>query len=129
MIKNKYTILVLEDDRSLADIIKTKLEMEGFNVFVVDTVQKGIDALKQNKVDFIWLDHYLLGGENGIAFVRKISKVEDWSQIPIFVVSNNMNTEDMGEYLSLGVTKYYLKSDNRIDDIVTDLKNTLSEKA
>jgi len=123
--QDKKTVLVLEDERSLADIIATKLKEEGFSVFAFPTIEGGMEILEKHKVDFIWLDHYLAGGERGITFVQELKNHEEWGVIPIFVVSNTVNVDDVNNYLDLGVTKYFIKSDNKIDDIVKDLKGVL----
>ena len=125
--ENEKTILVVEDERPLADAIKIKLEKSGFAVVTSRTVQQTLDYLEDiGTVDAIWLDHYLLGKENGLDFVTKL-KAHDgrWKNIPIFVVSNTASPDKVQSYIRLGVKKYYTKADHRLDEIISEIKSFL----
>lgn len=126
--KNKKTILalVLEDEEILLALIKKKLEKENIEVIGARSVDDGIRALEERGlVDVIWLDHYLLGKGDGIDFVKKVKEHNEWKNIPIFVVSNTAGPEKKAMYLHLGATKYYVKADYQLDEIIEDIKNFL----
>lgn len=126
MEKNKkYSILVLEDELPLQRAVSAKLEKYGFNIVTARSVEKGINLLKESSIDFIWLDHYLLGKENGLDFVAKLKKNKKWKNIPIFVVTNTANDLKISTYLSLGIEKFYIKANCRLDIIVSDIKKIL----
>ena len=117
-------ILVVEDERPLADAIKAKLERSGFAVVSSRTVEQALSYLEDiGAVDAVWLDHYLLGKEDGLDFVTKL-KAHDgrWQQIPIFVVSNTASPDKVQSYIRLGVNKYYTKADHRLDEIISEIK-------
>ena len=69
----------------------------------------------------VWLDHYLLGKENGLDFVIKLKNTEEWKRIPIFVVSNTATSDKIESYLKLGVHRYYTKSDLKLDSILKEI--------
>ena len=121
------TVLVLEDETPLQKAIKNKLESGGCHVVTARTVQQGLNYLDDlEKIDAIWLDHYLLGQEDGLDFVAKIKSDDSkWKDIPVFVVSNTATQEKMQAYIKLGVDKYFTKADNRLDDIISEIKNSL----
>ena len=124
---DEKTILVVEDERPLAEAIKTKLEKSGFAVVTSRTVQQTLDYLEDiGVVDAIWLDHYLLGKESGLDFVTKL-KTHDgrWENIPIFVVSNTASPDKVQSYMRLGVHKYYTKADHRLDEIISEIRSFL----
>ena len=123
----KYTLLVVEDERSLLHVIKKKLELSGFNVVSKREVGHALEYIKDiGNVDAIWLDHYLLGDENGIDFVVELKKKNSLLQkIPIFVVSNTASPDKVSTYLELGVSKYYTKSNHRLDDIISDIRSAI----
>lgn len=119
-------ILVLEDERPLAEAIKTKLQLLGFEAIVVRTVKDAIDSIaKFGKPDAIWLDHYLIGVETGVDLVRYIRSDKKLKDISVFVVSNTASPDKIQEYLNLGAKKYYTKSNYRLDQIVVDIKESL----
>ena len=68
------------------------------------------------------LDHYLPGEKTGLDFVAKLKAPKSkWKNIPIFIVSNTASSNNVRSYLRLGVSKYCVKSDNRLDKIVSDI--------
>lgn len=120
-------ILVLEDEVPLLNAIKKKLETEGCTVVTARSVEQGMEYLEElDHIDAIWLDHYLLGKESGLDFVNKIKTDNSiWKKIPIFVVSNTASQDKVNQYLRLGVDKYYIKAEHRLEKIVEDMKESL----
>lgn len=126
--QKEKTILVIEDDKSLQEVIADKLQISGFRVVLARTKQEGIDALiDEEQVDLIWLDHYLFGQEDGIDFLNEVRKSLDWKKIPIFVISNTAGTDKVNAYLALGANKYYTKAEHKLNHIINDIKQFLSE--
>jgi CheY-like chemotaxis protein len=148
---NKKTILVIEDERSLLEVVNARLEKNGFGVIAARSVDQvfaanldenglGIVSAKSikqaleyltnlEKIDAIWLDHNLLGKENGLDFIKKFkANGGRWKNIPIFVVSNTEGSKTVQSYVKLGVSKYYVKSNYRLDEIISDIKSSLGHK-
>lgn len=126
-IKNK-TILLIEDERPLVHVIEAKLEKAGFDVVSARTIDQGLGYMEDiPTIDAVWLDHYLLGEKTGLDFIAKL-KVPDskWRTIPIFVVSNTASDGNMRSYIRLGVSKYYVKAEHRLDEISKDIMLSLN---
>lgn len=122
---NQPTILVIEDEKPLLEAVSISLEKAGFKVVKSRIADQALQYLKDvGLVDLIWLDHYLLG-DDGIKFTQKLRQEEKLKNIPIFVVSNSEDPEKKKEYLSLGVIKYYTKSDNSLEKIIEEIKSYL----
>jgi len=126
--KDKKTILVIEDETPLQRAIKSKMELNGFAAVTARSVEQAIEYLedKEINVDVIWLDHYLLGKENGLDLVARVKNHQEWKNIPIFVVSNTATESKVKTYLQLGVDKFYTKSDNKLEEIIEDINITLN---
>lgn len=124
-----YTILVVEDEKPLAEAIRVKLENSALKVVTARTAEQALNYLQDVvKIDAIWLDHYLLGTETGLDFVAKLKNDgSEWKKIPIFVVSNTATPDKIKTYIQLGVNKYYTKSNTRLDTVVSDIKMFLSK--
>lgn len=122
-------ILILEDEKPLLAAIKKKLEDEGFSTVSARSVEQALDYLDQlEKIDAIWLDHYLLGKEDGLDLVAKLKEDgSKWKDLPVFVVSNTASADKVKTYLELGVEKYYTKADNKLEDIINSIKKSLSK--
>lgn len=150
--KTKKTILVIEDERPLLEVVNAKLKRSGFGVIAARSVDQVFNAnleanglgiisastIKQaleyidelENIDAIWLDHNLLGKENGIDLIKKIkANGGKWKKIPIFVVSNTESSKTINSYIKLGVSKYYVKSNYRLDEIIGDIKSSLNKKS
>lgn len=122
------TILVLEDERQLAKAVRDAFSERGFEPIIVSTVDEGLQQLENlGHVDVIWLDHYLLGTENGLDFVVQLKNHSEWKNIPIFVVSNTASTTNIRSYIQLGVSNYYTKADYDISQIINDIEYTLKQ--
>ena len=127
MEENKKTILVVEDEEILISAVKKKLELGNFNVVSARSVEQAINYLEEiEKIDLVWVDHYLLGKENGLDLVIKM-KAENskWKKIPIFVISNTATHDKVQSYIQLGVEKYFVKSNYKLDEIIKDISATL----
>jgi DNA-binding response OmpR family regulator len=127
ILKDKVVLLV-EDERPLINAIKTKLEDNGVEVATAVTVDQALNYVQElEKIDYIWLDHYLLGEKNGLDFLVEIKQDEKHKNIPVFVVSNTGGHEKKITYMKLGASEYYIKSNSKLSDIIDDIKDRLSE--
>lgn len=121
-------ILVVEDEKPLAEAIKKKLEVSGFEVVAVKTANQAIEYLENERdVNAAWLDHYLLGQESGIDVLVHMKRPgSPHKDVPVYVVSNTATPDKVEKYLALGADKYYVKSDTRLDEIINDIKDQIS---
>ncbi len=128
--RKEKTILVVEDERPLLEAIKVTLENAGFAVVTAQSIEQAQNHLQDiGSVDAIWLDHYLLGKGNGLDFVITCKREDSWCKnIPIFVVSNTASPEKVQAYMKLGINKYYVKAEKRLDVIIKEMKEELENK-
>lgn len=105
MSNNKYKILVVEDDRSIANFIQTLLETNGYQVLSAERCQQGIFMLSSHVPDLVVLDLGLpdMDGQEFIRIVRKTSMV------PIIVLSARTEEQDKVSALDLGANDYITK--------------------
>ena len=124
--KGEKIILVVEDELPLQNAIKITLEKKGFQVLTARSVEQAMNhMLDVPKIDVIWLDHYLLGGETGLDFVVTLKNNKKYKAIPIFVVSNTASSDKVKSYIELGATKYYTKANYRLEQIIDDIKKVV----
>jgi DNA-binding NtrC family response regulator len=128
MNENKETILVVEDERPLLEAIRLKLTSSGFDVVTARSAEEAKNHIQDiNTIKVIWLDHYLLGKETGLDFIHWCKNSGTYcKKIPVFVVSNTATPEKVKTYIHLGVNKYYVKAEKRLDDIIKDIKEHLA---
>lgn len=110
-------ILIIEDDSFLIGLLKKKLIAFGFNVSEASDGNKGIKKIKEEKPDLVLLD-LLLPTIDGFEVLSIIKKDPATSSIPVIILSNLGQKEDIDRCLSLGATDYLIKAQSTPDDIV-----------
>lgn len=127
--KKESVIMVIEDEKLLLEAIERKLKNEKLETISCRNAEQALDYLKNFTTypDLIWLDYHLTGMD-GLSFVGELKKNEKWSKIPIVVVSNSASAEKVHNMLALGIKKYLLKAEYRLDEIVEILQEIIENK-
>jgi len=120
------TILIIEDDKFLNDLIGKKLEREGFKIFSVIDGERGLEILKEEEVDIILLD-LLLPGMHGFEFLRLIKGDPKVKNIPVIILSNLGQKEDVEKGLALGAIDYLVKAGVTLDEIVVKIDSIIKK--
>jgi len=102
-------ILIIEDEKILVEMYKSKLEANNFEVVSAFSSEEGIKILRKEKPDLVILD-MLLPKENGITFLEKIKKIKVISGIRIIVFSNYDDPETRKKAFKLGIEDYLIKT-------------------
>jgi two-component system OmpR family response regulator len=102
---NAATILVVDDDSRIRELLKASLETEGFSVFEAASSETLYRILAEEPIDLITMD-ILLDRENGLDLVRDIRKR---SEIPIIAVTGRVDLIDTVLGLELGADDYITK--------------------
>lgn len=119
MANSEKTIMVVEDEEALLQVITKKLRSEGYKTVSCVSAEQALDYLgsTDQKPDLIWLDYYL-GKMNGLEFMDKLNEKEDLKVIPVIVVSNSASQDKVETMLKKGVKKYILKAEFSLKDLV-----------
>jgi DNA-binding NtrC family response regulator len=72
-LKNKK-ILLVDDDEWIRDSLTLYFDSEGCQMIAVETAEEGMELIKQQDYDIIFLD-YKLPGIDGLTFSRKIQEI------------------------------------------------------
>ena len=99
------TILVVDDDPRIRELLRSSLEAESFVVLEADNSQTLYSKLKTDQIDLITMD-VVLDRENGLDLVRDIRKL---SQVPIILVTGRVDLIDTVVGLELGADDYITK--------------------
>lgn len=118
------TILVIEDEKSLNEAIKLKLEKLGFNVIAVPLAEEALEIMKKKDVDLIWLD-LRLPKMNGFDFLKIIKNDEKFKDKKVVIVSVSGGLETKEEAEKLGASDYLVKSEYKLDEIISRVEKHL----
>ena len=102
---NKYTILVVEDDKPVRTLITTTLKANGYRFIEALTGEEAILQTTSHNPDVILLD-LGLPDMDGVEIIRK---VRSWSNVPIIVISARSEDSDKIGALDSGADDYLTK--------------------
>ncbi len=125
----QLSVLVVEDEELLLNAITRKLELHGLKVIQAKSGKDAVDLIDKLETppQAIWLDYYLKD-MSGLEFMAALKRNGKWSHIPTIVVSNSASPDKVTNMLTLGVKKYYLKAENRLDDIIASIRDLIIEE-
>lgn len=99
------SILLVEDDQQIREMVANHLQKESYEVISVDDGQKAITLFSQNKFDLVILD-LMLPTSNGIDVLQQIRKE---SLLPILIMSAKDSDVDKALGLGFGADDYIAK--------------------
>lgn len=124
MEKNPIHVLLVEDDEFLANIYKTKFEMEGLKVSISENGEAGLSDVKKKKPDIVLLD-ILLPKLDGFAVLERIKADPETKDTPVILLTNLGQKDDVQRGLELGAVDYLIKAHFKPSETVGKVKKAL----
>jgi DNA-binding response OmpR family regulator len=124
----KKSILVVEDDLSMLNVIVEKLTREGYRILQAKDGEEGYLTAMSDHPDLILLD-ILMPKMDGLAMMKKLRAENSWGKNVPIIVLTNLNPDD--EKINAGIAEdepaYYLvKSNMSMDDVAEKVKERLA---
>lgn len=117
------TVLIVEDNESLADIYQQRLELIGYRCLVAHDGIAALYQVQKEQPDLVLLD-LMVPAIAGDEVLKRMRSVEWGRNIPVYIISN-LNEEDAPKGLrDLGISGYSVKvnlSNDDIDNIVNKI--------
>ncbi|MBI5221763.1 MAG: response regulator [Candidatus Magasanikbacteria bacterium] len=121
---NKPHVLLVEDDVFLSGIYQKKFEMEGYKVTAVDNGEKVLPEAKKKNPDIILLD-ILLPKMDGFTVLSKLKEDEQVKNIPVILLTNLGQKDDVEKGLQMGAVDYLIKAHFKPSEVVDKIKSVL----
>ena len=102
----KASILVVEDDPGIQDMLRYSLSAEGYTMHSATTVKQGWEIIENKHIDLILLD-WMLPDNSGIDLLHRIRKYH--SMLPVIMVTAKTEEEDRILGLDVGADDYVTK--------------------
>ena len=102
------TILVVDDEADIRDVLRYNLEKEGFHVHAVGSGEEALAAVDQFEISAIVLD-LMLPGISGIQVCRRLKSREGTRSIPVMMLTAKTEDADMVTGLETGADDYITK--------------------
>ncbi len=133
--KHKITLLVVEDDKMILNIVKSLFELEGYKVFTALNPYKALKILEENnyEVDMIISD-VAMPKMDGISFFLKLKEIEKAKDIPFVMLTSKDQFEDIKVAYDVGIKEYISKPFDpmellsRVEEFLTIRKNMYYER-
>ncbi len=120
-------ILIIEDDNFLRLALEKKLKKEGFEVVTASDGEEGLQKIITELPDLVLLD-IILPKKTGFGFLEDLKKDPNLKSIPIIIVSQLGQPEDIDKGINLGAIEYFVKAKVSLDDLVSRIKKFFEEK-
>ena len=117
-------ILIIEDDKLLASLLKRKLEKEGYEVSVAFRGDTGLSAAKKVAPDLILLD-IIMPVMDGFEVMENLHKDKELSKIPIIIVSNSGQPVEIGRAKKLGARDWLIKAEFDPQEVIDKVKKQI----
>ena len=104
----KETILVVDDEEDILELVRHHLKREGYAVQCADSGEKALTAARSGPVDLILLD-LMLPGIDGLEVTRQLKNAPQTKHIPILMLTAKGEESDVVTGLELGADDYVTK--------------------
>lgn len=120
----KKTVLLVEDDTTVAEVYRQRLELEGFDAQTVHDGETAIGVIRAAKPDLVLLDAMMpkISGFDVLDAIRKDPYTADTRVIMLTALSQ---PKDKERAENLGIDEYLVKSQVVISDVVDCVKKHL----
>jgi len=129
MEQNKKTkVLIIEDDSYISDMYKIKFESENFETVVASNGIEGIKFLEKATPDVILLD-VVMPKIDGFSVLKEIKKNPKLDKIPVVLLTNLSQKENVERGFELGASSYIIKAHFTPSEVVEKIKEVLRNES
>jgi len=127
----KKIILLAEDDKDIAEMYEIAFNKAGFKTVLACNGEEVLERAKKISFDILLLD-INMPNKVGFEVLKDISEnlefYEIFKEIPILMLSNYNNPQDINYCMKMGAQDYIIKSEWPIDHIIKRIKENLEEE-
>jgi DNA-binding response OmpR family regulator len=125
MTDKKQIVLLVEDDEMLHSMYTQKFTKEGYDVLSGYTGAEGVQLAEEKNPDIILLD-IIMPKMDGFAALKKLKKNKITADIPVILLTNLGQEEDIRKGKELGAVDYFIKANHTPQEVVDKVKEVLS---
>ena len=120
---NPQKILIIEDDRALQSAMVEILTQEGYETTSAYNGEEGLQKVEAEKPNLILLD-LILPKKDGFEVLSEIKNGSN-KNIPVLILTNLEEIENVQKALDLGAKTFMVKSDFSLRDVIEKIKENL----
>lgn len=120
-------ILIVEDEEILSKVLEEKFKRSGFDVSIATNGADAFPMAKKSQPEIILLD-LILPKKNGFQVLKELKSDAELKTIPVIVLSNLGQDEEIKKALEAGAEDYLVKTQHPINEVIEKVKNLLLKK-
>lgn len=120
----KKKILIIEDEKGMREALDEVFSGAGYEVFIAEDGQIGIDLVAKEDLDVILLD-IILPKKDGFEVLREIKELKINQTTPIILCTNLSEPDDIQKALDLGATTYLVKANYKLEDVLRKVEEVI----
>lgn len=110
-------ILIVEDETSSLQALKEAFEQQGYQVAAATNGEEALVMLQKDLPSIILLD-IILPKMDGFEVLQQLKKNKTTQSIPVILLTNLSQPQDIERAIALGATTYLVKSEYQLEDII-----------
>ena len=119
-------VLVVEDDGSIREIVRRALSQEGLRVLEAANGREALERLEESPPSLILLD-LMMPELDGFGFIDELRRREDWSKIPVVVLTAKDISVEERSRLSGYTTAVLLKTGQTQDALIREMRDLIQQ--
>ncbi len=118
----KKKVLIIEDEKPLANALKLKLSHAGYDAESASDGEEGLELLKKGDYALVLCD-LIMPKVNGFTVLETIKKNQ--LKMPVVILTNLNQAEDEKRARALGASDFFIKSNTPVADIVAHVQQKI----
>lgn len=102
------TILIVDDEAPIREMLRLSLELKGFNCIEAGDAVSAHSAIIDNKPDLVLLD-WMMPGTNGLELIRRLKRDPSTAEIPVILLTAKADEDNKIHGLDVGADDYITK--------------------
>ncbi|WP_461484181.1 phosphate regulon transcriptional regulator PhoB [Porticoccus sp.] len=105
---SEKTILVVDDEPAIRDMISTALDVAGFNCIQAENAQQAHAMIIDEQPDLVLLD-WMMPGTSGVELIRRLQRDELTKNVPVIMLTAKASEDNVVQGLEIGADDYITK--------------------
>jgi len=105
---SERTVLIVDDEFAIRDMIRMALEIAEFNCIEAETIQQAFTLSVDERPDLVLLDWMLPGG-SGMELLRRLKRGESTREVPVIMLTAKTSEDNVIQGLDVGADDYITK--------------------
>lgn len=119
-------ILLIEDDKFLGELLTERFQKSGLDFVLAVDGEEALEKIRTKAPDLIILD-LVLPGIDGYEVLKHLKDNKDFAKIPVIILSNLGQKEEIERGLELGAVDFIVKAHFDLNNIVKKIEQVLAK--